>query len=227
MRFLLIRNSSMPPKTCAVLNMNLHGDYLCSIHEFPSVRPDSGGLRAAPASCRARPTVATAVLVTPNTFDAPAPAYDRERLERERGWRRAERTDRRRTQDHFRAVLRLPPFGSSPDAPVQYGYSPEKTLTLCWPYFPRTPFLFGLRLPRFEPRSTMMTSLPMTTVARLDARLHEQMLEVATLRLAVDIQAMRIGHRAAGAVHGLASSSVAPRTLEASAVPSLQRPHRE
>jgi hypothetical protein len=39
----------------------------------------------------------------------------------------------------------------------------------------------------------MMTSLP-TTVARLDARLHEQMLEVATLRLAVDIQAMRIAH---------------------------------
>lgn len=51
----------------------------------------------------------------------------------------------------------------------------------------------------------MMTSLPTTTVARLDARLQEQMLEVATLRLAVDMQAMRIGHRAAEAVHGVAS----------------------
>ena len=38
-----------------------------------------------------------------------------------------------------------------------------------------------------------MTSLP-TTVARLDARLHEQIFEVSTLRLAVDIQAMRIAH---------------------------------
>lgn len=36
-----------------------------------------------------------------------------------------------------------------------------------------------------------MTSLPTTTVARLDARLHEQMRVVATLRLAVDMQAMR------------------------------------
>ena len=50
-----------------------------------------------------------------------------------------------------------------------------------------------------------MTSLPPTTVARLDARLHEQMLEVAILRLAVDMQAVRIGHRAAEAVHGVAS----------------------
>ncbi len=38
-----------------------------------------------------------------------------------------------------------------------------------------------------------MTSLP-TTVARLDARLHEQIFEVSTLRLAVDIQALRIAH---------------------------------
>jgi hypothetical protein len=50
-----------------------------------------------------------------------------------------------------------------------------------------------------------MTSLPTTTVVRLDARLHEQMLEVATLRLAVDMQAMRIDYRAAEAVHEVAS----------------------
>ena len=50
-----------------------------------------------------------------------------------------------------------------------------------------------------------MTSLPTTTVARLDARLHEQLLEVATLRLAVDMQVMRIGHRAAEAVQGVVS----------------------
>ena len=50
----------------------------------------------------------------------------------------------------------------------------------------------------------MMTSLPTTTVG-LDARLHEQMLEVAVLRLAVDLQAMRIGHRVAEAVHGVPS----------------------
>jgi hypothetical protein len=40
----------------------------------------------------ARPTVATVALVTPNTFDAPAPAYDRERLEREGGGAPSERT---------------------------------------------------------------------------------------------------------------------------------------
>ena len=40
----------------------------------------------------ARPTVATAVLVPPSTFDAPAPAYDRERLELEGGGAPSERT---------------------------------------------------------------------------------------------------------------------------------------
>ena len=39
----------------------------------------------------ARPTVATAVIVTPNTFDAPGPAYDREQLEREGGGAPSER----------------------------------------------------------------------------------------------------------------------------------------
>jgi hypothetical protein len=74
--------------------MNLHGDYLCSIHEFPSIRPDSA-FEPRPLHAVARPTVATAVLVTPNTFDAPAPAYDREQLEREGGGAPSERTGMR------------------------------------------------------------------------------------------------------------------------------------
>ena len=37
-----------------------------------------------------------------------------------------------------------------------------------------------------------MKSLPLTTAAQLDARLHEQILDVARLRLAVDLQSMRI-----------------------------------
>jgi hypothetical protein len=40
----------------------------------------------------------------------------------------------------------------------------------------------------------MMQSLPLTTMAQLDARLNEQISVVSTLRLAVDIQAMRIAH---------------------------------
>jgi len=39
-----------------------------------------------------------------------------------------------------------------------------------------------------------MKSLPMTTAAELETRLHEQILEVATLRLAIDQQSMRIAH---------------------------------
>lgn len=39
-----------------------------------------------------------------------------------------------------------------------------------------------------------MKSRAITTVAQLDARLHEQILEVATLRLALDIQGARIAH---------------------------------
>jgi len=38
----------------------------------------------------------------------------------------------------------------------------------------------------------MVQSLPRTTVAQLDVRLHEQVLEVATLRLALDIQRHRV-----------------------------------
>jgi hypothetical protein len=40
----------------------------------------------------------------------------------------------------------------------------------------------------------MTKSLPMTTLQQLDTRLHEQVLEVAALRLALDIQRMRIAH---------------------------------
>jgi hypothetical protein len=40
-----------------------------------------------------------------------------------------------------------------------------------------------------------LVSLPMTTVAQLDTRLHEHVLEVATLRLALDIQSNRIAQR--------------------------------
>ena len=47
-----------------------------------------------------------------------------------------------------------------------------------------------------------MKSLPLTTVAQLDARLHEQVIVVATLRLAVDLQAMRIGHMQPGLFMG-------------------------
>ena len=45
--------------------------------------PIPGAFEPRPLHAAAQPTVATAVL-TPNTFDAPAPVYDRERLERER-----------------------------------------------------------------------------------------------------------------------------------------------
>jgi hypothetical protein len=40
----------------------------------------------------------------------------------------------------------------------------------------------------------MTKSLPMTTLQQLDARLHEQVLEVAALRLALDIQRLRVAH---------------------------------
>jgi hypothetical protein len=40
----------------------------------------------------------------------------------------------------------------------------------------------------------MIQSLPLTTVAQLEARLHEQILVVCTLRLAVDMQGMRLAH---------------------------------
>ena len=39
-----------------------------------------------------------------------------------------------------------------------------------------------------------MKSLSMMTAAQLETRLHEQILEVATLRLAIDLQSMRIAH---------------------------------
>jgi hypothetical protein len=38
----------------------------------------------------------------------------------------------------------------------------------------------------------MMTSLPMTALERLDARLHEQVLDVLHLRRALDVQMNRI-----------------------------------
>jgi hypothetical protein len=41
----------------------------------------------------------------------------------------------------------------------------------------------------------MTKSLRMTPLQRLDARLHEQVLEVAALRLALDIQRRRMVHR--------------------------------
>jgi hypothetical protein len=53
--------------------------------------PIPGAFEPRPLHAAARPTVATAVLVTPNTFDAPAPVYDRERLEREGGGAPSER----------------------------------------------------------------------------------------------------------------------------------------
>ena len=53
--------------------------------------PIPGAFEPRPLHAVTRPTVATAVLVTPNTFDAPAPAYDRERLEREGGGAPSER----------------------------------------------------------------------------------------------------------------------------------------
>jgi hypothetical protein len=59
---------------------------------FPPSAPIPGAFEPRPLHAAARPTVATAVLVTPNTFDAPAPAYDRERLEREGGGAPSERT---------------------------------------------------------------------------------------------------------------------------------------
>ena len=60
-----------------------------------------------------------------------------------------------------------------------------------------------------------MNPLLMTTVAELDARLHEQVLEVASLKLALDIQGTRIAH-----MHKLSMApdcrSFAPPTREAS-----------
>jgi hypothetical protein len=46
--------------------------------------PIPGAFEPRPLPAAAPPTVATAVLMTPNTFDAPAPVHDRERIERER-----------------------------------------------------------------------------------------------------------------------------------------------
>jgi hypothetical protein len=43
-----------------------------------------------------------------------------------------------------------------------------------------------------EPRKTM--TLPITTVAQLNARLHEQVLDVAALRFVLDVQGNRIAH---------------------------------
>jgi len=53
--------------------------------------PIPGAFEPRPLHAVARPTAATAVLVTSNTFDAAAPAYDRERLEREGGGAPSER----------------------------------------------------------------------------------------------------------------------------------------
>jgi hypothetical protein len=51
---------------------------------FRPSEPIPGAFEPRPGHSTARPTVATAVLVTPHALDAPAPVYDRERLERER-----------------------------------------------------------------------------------------------------------------------------------------------
>jgi hypothetical protein len=58
--------------------------------------PIPGAFEPRPLHAAAWSTVATTVGVTPNTFDARAPVYDRERLERERegGGAPSERTGR-------------------------------------------------------------------------------------------------------------------------------------
>jgi len=62
---------------------------------FGPSAPIPGAFEPRPLHAATWPTVATAVVVTPNTFDAPAPAYDRERLEREGGGAPSERTGMR------------------------------------------------------------------------------------------------------------------------------------
>jgi hypothetical protein len=59
---------------------------------FRPSAPIPGAFEPRPLHAAARPTVATAVLVPPSTFDARAPAYDRERLELEGGGAPSERT---------------------------------------------------------------------------------------------------------------------------------------
>jgi hypothetical protein len=63
---------------------------------FRPSAPIPGAFEPRPLHAAARPTVATAVMETPNRFDAPAVAHDRERLERERegGGAPSERTGR-------------------------------------------------------------------------------------------------------------------------------------
>jgi len=58
---------------------------------FRPSAPIPGAFERRPLRAAAWPTVATAVLAPPKTFDAPAPAYDRERLEREGGGAPSER----------------------------------------------------------------------------------------------------------------------------------------
>ena len=58
-----------------------------------------------------------------------------------------------------------------------------------------------------------MKCLSTTTVAQLAERLHEQALEVALLRLVVDLQSRRLFHSQRDETsHAAASSSVDPRT---------------
>ncbi len=68
-----------------------------------------------------------------------------------------------------------------------------------------------------------MKSLAMTTAAELETRLHEQILEVATLRLAIDLQSMRIAHMQPELL-ALPRRRQSPRTSEASAVLSRHGP---
>ena len=63
---------------------------------FRPSAPIPGAFEPRPLHAAARPTVATAVLPTPDTFEAPAPVYDRERLEREGGGAPGERARMRR-----------------------------------------------------------------------------------------------------------------------------------
>jgi len=64
-------------------------------------------------------------------------------------------------------------------------------LALSWFCFPKRHAQFGRASEARQER--MMKSLPaITTVARLNARLHQQVLEVATLHLALDMQRNRI-----------------------------------
>jgi hypothetical protein len=63
---------------------------------FRPSEPIPGAFEPRSGHSAVQPTVATAVLVPPHGFDAPAPVYDRERLERERegGGAPSERTGR-------------------------------------------------------------------------------------------------------------------------------------